>query len=113
MVKDAKNELEKFWLDCSGYTNCDVVPLNMLFKQVVCKDKLKTCVQEASGFWNKSRCYREFGKCLINKGPSTFVMDAIEDGEPDRHPYMVSTSSKHAKRFSVLLTLLSNAISKY
>ena len=30
-------------------------------------------------------------------------MDAIDDGEPDRHPYVVSTSCKHAKRFSVLL----------
>lgn len=28
---------------------------------------------------DKAKCFRDFGKCLINKGPAEIALDAIEE----------------------------------
>lgn len=67
-------------------------------QQIACKDELKSCVSGASGILAKAACFKDFGKCLINKGPSPpafdageFVLNAMEDEgpAPTRHPYLV------------------------
>ena len=62
------------------------------FHQTTCNNNLKQCLQEQSFLAGKAQCFVDYGKCLINKGPVTeALMDVSYDGEPDRHPYVVST----------------------
>ena len=61
----------------------------------------------ASGFKAKALCFKQFAICLKNKGPSSDVaMDVSYDGEPDRHPYVVSTPQwKYNTAFSTKLKI--------
>ncbi|XP_048577489.1 uncharacterized protein LOC5507853 isoform X7 [Nematostella vectensis] len=84
---------KKSKMECmTGYKNCMAVLVPTIPPFVIaCKDQLKTCVLSASGILAKASCFKEFGQCLINKGPSppaidTFLMEDEEDS--DRHPYV-------------------------
>ncbi|XP_048577486.1 uncharacterized protein LOC5507853 isoform X4 [Nematostella vectensis] len=84
---------KKSKMECmAGYKNCMAVLVPTIPPFVIaCKDQLKTCVSSASGILAKATCFKEFGQCLINKGPSppaidTFLMEDEEDS--DRHPYV-------------------------
>ncbi|KAK3738444.1 hypothetical protein QZH41_017076 [Actinostola sp. cb2023] len=84
-------------LQClKDYKNCMAVLIPTIPPFVIaCKDELKGCVAGASTIMAKATCFKEFGKCLINKGPSPPALDAgdyilnlLEDAPaPTRHPY--------------------------
>lgn len=62
------------------------------FFQTACNNNLKQCLKEQSFLAGKAQCFVDYGKCLINKGSVTeALMDASNDGEPGRHPYVVSS----------------------
>ena len=57
----------------------------------MCNYARKACLESASGWREKAQCYYAFAKCLYNKGPSSdLLFDVEHDGEPTRHPYVVS-----------------------
>ena len=68
------------------------------FCQTVCNNNFKQCIKEKSFLAGKAKCFVNYGKCIINKGPVTEAsMDASNDGEPDRHPYVVGTINKRTR----------------
>lgn len=69
------------------------------FFQTACNNNLKQCLKEQSFLAGKAQCFVDYGKCLINKGSVTeALMDASNDGEPGRHPYVVSSINLCARK---------------
>jgi len=62
------------------YKNCMAALIPTIPPFVItCKNNFKQCLNAAAELAEKAKCFKDFGKCLINKGPAEIALDAIQD----------------------------------
>ena len=72
-------------------------------EQKTCKDALKKCLSSQSTIFAKAKCYVSFGKCLKNKEPGKFILDAMED----------SSEIENASLSGITVSILKSSHSHY